>query len=77
MKIYVTKNLNKLSEVIESCNAPVYMVMDNGQELALKQDTDAIVLFRHLCSYHNSQQIQLKLFDPSDAQRVFSYLVNA
>lgn len=77
MKIYKTKQLNRLAEIISHCTCPVYMVLDGGRALDLKHQPDTFTLFQRFCCCKGTPEIELNFSSLKDARRVLEYLIAA
>lgn len=73
MKIFKTKDTEQLPTMIESCEAPVYLVMNDGKEVALRSSQDALALFRYYWGSEGCEEVQLKFTAPQDAKKALDY----
>lgn len=77
MKIYKTRKLNRLPEIIERCTSPVYIVLENGEELPIEQKTGTMTLLEQYCREKDIPEVELNFSDMCDARRVLEYLIGA
>ena len=77
MKIYNTRRLDRLTDIITHCTSPVYMVLDGGRSLDLQRQPDTLALFQNFCCCKDTPEIELNFSNLTDARRVLEYLIGA
>ncbi|NLG04221.1 MAG: hypothetical protein GX567_10390 [Clostridia bacterium] len=76
MKIRVGKKSDRMIEMIEQFQTPVYLILEDGTSRILNRDEESLALFRHFVKSGGNQEVELKFSDPIESRQMLSFMVN-